>query len=54
MGTGKSTVGQLVAGMLGFRFVDTDEMIEGIAGRKIADIFTAEGEARFASTSGRW
>src|SRR5688572_8471235 len=47
MGTGKSTVGQLVAGMLGFRSVDTDEMIEGIAGRKIADIFTAEGEARF-------
>jgi len=47
MGTGKSTVGQLVAGMLGFRFVDTDEMIEAIAGRKVADIFTAEGEARF-------
>ena len=47
MGTGKSTVGQLVAGMLGFRFVDTDEMIEGMAGRKIADIFTADGEARF-------
>jgi shikimate kinase len=47
MGTGKSTVGQLVAGMLRFRFVDTDEMIEGIAGRKIADIFTTQGEARF-------
>ena len=47
MGTGKSTVGQLVAGMLHFRFVDTDEMIEGIAGRKIADIFVAEGEGRF-------
>src|SRR5687768_4460371 len=47
MGTGKSTVGQLVAGMLHFQFVDTDEMIEGIAGRKIADIFVTEGEARF-------
>src|SRR5687767_14034703 len=47
MGTGKSTVGQLVAGMLGFRFVDTDEMIEGMAGKRIADIFAAEGEARF-------
>src|SRR5690242_19766467 len=47
MGTGKSTVGQLVAGMLGFRFVDTDEMIERMAGRKIADIFASEGEARF-------
>jgi shikimate kinase len=47
MGTGKSTVGQLVAGMLGFRFVDTDEMIEGMTGRKVADIFTHEGEAQF-------
>lgn len=47
MGTGKSTVGQLVAGLLHFRFVDTDAMIEGMAGRKISDIFAAEGEARF-------
>jgi shikimate kinase len=47
MGTGKSTVGQMVAGMLNFRFVDTDEMIEGIADKRIADIFAAEGEARF-------
>jgi shikimate kinase len=47
MGTGKSTVGQLVAGMLGFRFVDTDEMIEGMAGKRIPEIFAAEGEARF-------
>jgi shikimate kinase len=47
MGTGKSTVGQLVASMLHFRFVDTDSMIEGMAGRRIADIFATEGEARF-------
>lgn len=47
MGTGKSTVGQLVASMLHFRFLDTDSMIEGMAGRKISDIFAAEGEARF-------
>ena len=47
MGTGKSTVGQLVAGMLGFRFVDTDEMVEGFAGMKIVDIFSSGGEARF-------
>lgn len=47
MGTGKSTVGQLAASMLGFRFVDTDEMIERMAGKRVADIFAAEGEARF-------
>ena len=47
MGTGKSTVGQMVAGMLGFRFVDTDEMIENMAGKKIADIFATEGETAF-------
>ena len=47
MGTGKSTVGQMAAGMLGFRFVDTDAMIEKMAGKQISDIFTAEGEARF-------
>ncbi|HEX7860478.1 MAG TPA: shikimate kinase [Verrucomicrobiae bacterium] len=47
MGTGKSTVGQLAAGMLGFRFVDTDEMIERMAGKRITDIFASDGEARF-------
>lgn len=47
MGTGKSTVGQLVASMLRFRFLDTDLMIEGTAGRKISEIFATEGEARF-------
>lgn len=47
MGTGKSTVGHLVAGMLRFDFVDTDELIERKAGRRITEIFTSEGEARF-------
>lgn len=47
MGTGKSTVGQLVASMLHFHFVDTDELIEGMAGKRVADIFSAEGETRF-------
>lgn len=47
MGTGKSTVGQMVAGMLRFRFIDTDEMVEGMANKKIADIFVSDGEARF-------
>jgi len=47
MGSGKSTVGGLVAQMLHFDFVDTDEMIEKIALKKISDIFEREGEARF-------
>ena len=47
MGTGKSTVGQIVASMLRFRFVDTDEMIERMAGKRISDIFATEGEPRF-------
>jgi shikimate kinase len=47
MGVGKSTVGQILAGMLGFEFVDTDRVIETREGRRISEIFAQEGEARF-------
>ncbi len=47
MATGKSTVGQMVAAHLGFRFVDTDHLIESRVGQSIAEIFAAAGEARF-------
>lgn len=47
MGTGKSSVGHLVAAALQFKFVDTDELIEQQAGRSISDIFAAEGEGTF-------
>ena len=47
MGTGKSSVGQLVATHLHFRFADTDELIEARAGRTISAIFAEEGEAQF-------
>jgi len=47
MGTGKSTVGHLLAGRLGRAFVDTDELIVARAGKPIADIFRDEGEGRF-------
>lgn len=47
MGTGKSTVGRLVAEQLGFEFVDTDEFIEQQTGKRIADIFQQTGEAAF-------
>jgi shikimate kinase len=47
MGTGKTSVGRLVAEHLHFKFVDTDELIQNHTGRTIADIFTNEGEAAF-------
>jgi shikimate kinase len=47
MGTGKSTVGRMIAEQLRFQFVDTDELIEQRAGKTIAAIFAGEGEAAF-------
>jgi shikimate kinase len=47
MGTGKSTVGKLVAEKLGRPFVDTDEEIVKQAGKTIPEIFAQEGEAVF-------
>lgn len=47
MGTGKSSVGRLLAERLGFDFVDTDELIVSRDGRSIADIFREDGEAAF-------
>jgi len=47
MGTGKSTVGHVLAEILGFELVDTDKVIESRAGKRIADLFAEEGEAAF-------
>lgn len=47
MGTGKTSVGRLVAEQLGFEFLDTDEMIQARTGRSIVDIFAQEGEPAF-------
>jgi shikimate kinase len=47
MGSGKSTVGPLVAGRLGWSFVDVDDVIESEAGAPIAALFARNGEARF-------
>ncbi|MBI2856069.1 MAG: 3-dehydroquinate synthase [Chloroflexi bacterium] len=46
-GTGKSHVGRLVAQLMGWDFVDTDEEIARRAGKPIADIFSQDGEAHF-------
>jgi shikimate kinase len=47
MGSGKTTVGPLVAERLGWSFVDVDDVIAFEAGTTIAEIFEREGEAEF-------
>jgi len=46
-GSGKTTVGQLVAQQLGASFVDVDAVIERREGRPVAVIFAERGEAVF-------
>lgn len=48
MGTGKSTVGRIIAEQLGWRFVDADDEIEERFG-PIERIFALEGEGGFRS-----
>ncbi|CAL5229508.1 g12844 [Coccomyxa viridis] len=47
MGSGKSTVGKLVASALKYPFLDSDTLIEQLAGCTISDIFREEGEESF-------
>lgn len=47
MGTGKTTVGKLVADKLGVKFVEMDAVIEEQEGIKIVDIFAQKGEPYF-------
>jgi shikimate kinase len=46
-GSGKTTVGGLLARRLGVDFRDTDSDIEALEGKEIADIFVDDGEERF-------
>lgn len=46
-GSGKTTVGALVARALGRDFVDIDRMVEREAGASVATIFARDGEAAF-------
>ena len=47
MGTGKTTIGQLLAKKTGYQFVDTDALIEKQIGQTIADFFATQGEKVF-------
>lgn len=47
MGSGKSTVGELLAKKIHYRFLDTDSIIEKISQKTINQIFAQEGEDNF-------
>jgi shikimate kinase len=47
MGSGKSTVGPLLAGRLGWRFVDADDVLVAETGMPITEFFARHGEAVF-------
>src|SRR5680860_584741 len=47
MGSGKTTVGRLVAERLGWSFIDSDDALQKAAGKSIDRIFREEGEEAF-------
>lgn len=47
MGSGKSTLGRLLAKETGAYFLDTDSMIESSQGKSVTGIFKENGEAYF-------
>ena len=47
MGSGKSTTARVLSSQLGFRSVDTDEIVEAREGRSIDQIFRESGEGFF-------
>jgi shikimate kinase len=53
MGSGKSTVGRILARRLKWPFRDTDALVEDLEGRPIAAIFAQQGEAYFRDVERR-
>ena len=47
MGSGKTSIGRLVAQRLGFQFIDTDALVVERVGLQVAEIFARHGEAWF-------
>jgi len=50
MGSGKTSLGLMLAGKCASRFIDMDEMIECRSGKTITEIFQSQGEAMFRET----
>ena len=53
MGSGKSTVGRLLATAVGYQFVDVDTLIEHEAGVSIPELFRRDGEEVFRALETR-
>ena len=47
MGSGKTTIGEMVAEKMGYRFVDLDNYIESNSKKTINEIFATDGENHF-------
>ena len=53
MGSGKTTVGKVLADFLGCPFMDLDDLVVKKAGESIPDIFAQDGEAAFRQLEAR-
>lgn len=53
MGAGKSTVGQLLADRLGWRYLDSDAEVQRHTGRTVPELFAEQGEAAFRAEERR-
>jgi shikimate kinase len=53
MGSGKTSVGRVLAERLKWDFIDTDSLVETRAGERIAQIFDSEGEKAFREWESR-
>lgn len=47
MGSGKSSVGRMIAARLDYRFIDTDQLVVQKNGAEISEIFQKQGEPYF-------
>jgi shikimate kinase len=47
MGSGKSTIGPILANTLGFKYLDVDRHIEQKTNKRVAEIFSSDGEQTF-------
>jgi len=47
MGVGKTTIGKQISKKIKLPFIDTDNAVENLTGKSIAEIFSNDGEAQF-------